>query len=94
MSIVEIAFVHTLSLERFKKNNYDGSKQFYKPEIIKCYREDKSKKVITKTGEEVVSGTSYFTTTPVGDQDKIDGLDVVSIETYNMLGIKYYRSYV
>lgn len=92
--MIDFAFVHSLKLSRFKKNNYDGTKEFYSDVIVKCYKEDKTTKVITRTGEEVLSKTNYFTTKEIGENDRIDGNDVISIEKFNIMGVKYYRSYV
>ena len=92
--MIELALVHEMELEKWKKNNYDGTKEFEPKKIVKCYKEDKTNKVITKTGEEVISKSSYYTTKEIGENDRIDNNDVISIEKYNILGIKYYRSYV
>lgn len=86
--------VHTLELEKWIRNNYDGTKQFEPKKVVKCYKEDKTTKVITKTGEEVVSKSNYYTTKEIGENDRIDNNDILSIERYNILGVKYYRSYV
>ena len=92
--MIELAMVHTLELEKWIRNNYDGTKQFEPKQVVKCYKEDKINKVITKTGEEVISKSNYYTTKKIGENDRIDNYDVISIEKYNILGVKYYRSYV
>ena len=92
--MIELAMVHTLELEKWIRNNYDGTKQFEPKKVVKCYKEDKTNKVITKTGEEVVSKSNYYTTKKICENDRIDNNDILSIERYNILGVKYYRSYV
>jgi hypothetical protein len=92
--MIELAMVHTMELEKWIRNNYDGTKQFEPKIVVKCYKDDKTNKVITKTGEEVVSKSSYYTTKKVEENDRIDNNDILSIERYNILGVKYYRSYV
>ena len=92
--MIELAFVHTLTLERFIKNNYDGTVVYEPAQTVKCYKEDKLTKVISSTGEQVTSKSSYYTTKKIGEHDKIDGNPILTIEHLNMLGESYYRSYV
>ena len=91
--MIEIAFNSELSLEKWLKNNYDGSKEFYTPKNIPCYKEEKITKVLSATGEEIVSKSNYFTTQKITTNDLIDGEQVLSVEIFSMLGCSYYRSY-
>ena len=77
--MIEFAFNDTIQLERFVKDNYDGTQYFEEP--------------VTSTGEEVYSGSNYFTREKINERDRIDGHDVLSVEEFKALGCKYYRSY-
>lgn len=91
--MIDLAFNSTLRLERFIKNNNDGSKNFDTPVNISCYKEDKITKVLTSNGEEIMSKSNYFTIDKIGENDIIDGNQVLTIEHFNMLGCEFYRSY-
>lgn len=91
--MIGFALKHKCMLSKYKDVNYDGTYTHSSPIQVKCYREDKLTKVVTSNGEEVMSKTNYFTTQPIGPLDLIDGNTILSIETYDMLNCKYYRSY-
>jgi hypothetical protein len=91
--MIELAFNSDLKLTKWLKNNYDGSKQFAKPISVPCYKEEKFNKVLSSTGEEIVSKSNYFTIEKVTTNDLIDGEQVLSVEYFSMLGCSYYRSY-
>lgn len=92
--MIGLALKHKMSLEKWIKDEYDGDIQFSPVKIVKCYKEVKITKVVTPTGEEVVSKSNYFSIDKVSERDRIDGNDVLSVEEFDMLGCKYYRSYV
>lgn len=93
--MIDIAFNTELKLEKWKKNRHDGSKEFYNNvESIPCYKEDKVTKIVRPTGEELDSRCNYFTLVEIGENDRIDGFDVLTTEVFSALGFKYYRSYV
>lgn len=91
--MIEFAFNDTIQLERFVKDNYDGTQYFEEPVTLRCYKEKKTNKVVTSTGEEVYSGSNYFTREKINERDRIDGHDVLSVEEFKALSCKYYRSY-
>lgn len=92
--MIGLALQHKMSLEKWISDEYDGDENFETPKTVKCYKESKITKVITATGAEVVSKSNYFSLEVVKERDRIDGFDVLSVEEYDMLGCKYYRSYV
>ena len=92
--MIGLALQHSMSLEKWISDEYDGNEHFETPKAIKCYKESKITKVITPTGAEVISKSNYFSQDKVTERDRIDGFDVLSVEEYDMLGCKYYRSYV
>lgn len=92
--MIGLALQHKMSLEQWVKDEYDGDETFNTPKTVKCYKESKITKVITSTGSEVVSKANYFSIEKVTERDRIDGSDVLSVEEFDMLGCKYYRSYV
>ena len=92
--MIGLALQHKMFLEQFIRDEYDGVEYFNDAKIVKCYKESKITKVVTATGAEVVSKANYFSQDKVTERDRIDGFDVLSVEEYDMLGCKYYRSYV
>lgn len=92
--MIEFAFNSTLKIKRFIKNNYDGSRQYTNETTLPCYKEEKTTKVLSSTGEEVLSKTNYWTTEKITTDDIIDDNQILNIEHFSMLGISYYRSYI
>lgn len=92
--MIEFAFNSTLKIKRFIKNNYDGSRQYANETILPCYKEEKTTKVLSSTGEEVLSKTNYWTTAKITTDDIIDDNQILNVEHFSMLGISYYRSYI
>lgn len=92
--MIGLALQHKMSLERWIEDEYDGNENFSGPETVKCYKESKTTKIVSSTGSEVVSKANYFTLEKITERDRIDGFDVLSVEEYDMIGCKYYRSYV
>ena len=92
--MIGLALQHSMSLEKWIEDEYDGNEHFETPKTVKCYKESKITKVITSTGAEVISKSNYFSQDEITERDRIDGFDVLSVEEYNMLGCKYYRSFV
>lgn len=91
--MIGFALRHSMQLSKYNRTNYNGVYTYDSPITVKCYKEDKLTKVITSTGEEVVSKASYFTKIKPNELDLIDGNTILSIEIFDMLGCKYYRSY-
>ena len=92
--MIEFAFNSTLKIKRFIKNNYDGSRQYTNETTLPCYKEEKTTKVLSSTGEEVLSKTNYWTTAKITTDDIIDDNQILNVEHFSMLGISYYRSYI
>lgn len=92
--MIEFAFNSTLKIKRFIKNNYDGSRQYANETTLPCYKEEKTTKVLSATGEEVLSKTNYWTTAKITTNDIIDDNQILNVEHFSMLGISYYRSYI
>ena len=92
--MIEFAFNSTLKIKRFIKNNYDGSRQYANETTVTCYKEEKTTKVLSSTGEEVLSKTNYWTTAKITTDDIIDDNQILNVEHFSMLGISYYRSYI
>lgn len=92
--MIEFAFNSTLKIKRFIKNNYDGSRQYANETTLPCYKEEKTTKVLSSTGEEVLSKTNYWTTAKITTDDIIDDNQILNVEHFSMLGISYYRSYI
>ena len=92
--MIEFAFNSTLKIKRFIKNNYDGSRQYANETTLPCYKEEKTTKVLSSTGEEVLSKTNYWTTAKITTDDIIDDNQILNVEHFSILGISYYRSYI
>lgn len=92
--MIEFAFNSTLKIKKFIKNNYDGSRQYANETTLPCYKEEKTTKVLSSTGEEVLSKTNYWTTAKITTDDIIDDNQILNVEHFSMLGISYYRSYI
>lgn len=92
--MIEFAFDSTLKIKKFIKNNYDGSKQYSTETTLPCYKEEKTTKVLSTTGEEVLSKTNYWTKGKITVNDIIDDNQILNVEHFSMLGVSYYRSYI
>jgi hypothetical protein len=92
--MIGLAMVHTAILERHESDNYNGTVSYKEPETIKCYKEEKFQRIVSTRGEDVISSSHYYTIEKISTDDAIDGKPVLSVDSYNMLGCKYYRSYV
>lgn len=92
-NLFDIAMIHSMSLERFKKYDYNGSAKYYKPEVVDCYKEDKFQKILNANGEEVTSRGRYYTAEKVTALDRIDGYDILNYEHFDFGG-GYYIAYV
>lgn len=91
--MIGFALRHSMQLSKYNRTNYDGVYTYDSPITVKCYKEDRIQKVVTSTGEEVTSKSNYFTKEKLNELDLIDGNTILAIESYNMLGCIYYRSY-
>lgn len=91
--LIGLAMKHTVSYEKFKRFDYNGTPEYYEPEQIKCYKEENFQKILSADGEEITSKARFFTKQPVGINDRIDGSTVVNYEHLEF-GCNYYVAYV
>lgn len=89
-----LALIHKASYEKFKRFDYNGTPEYYGPEQIKCYKEDKFAKILSADGEEITSEARFFTKEPVAVNDKLNGKTVANIEHLDFVGCSYYVAYV